>query len=159
MLPRFFAPDLEADARTVTLGVEETHHLVHVLRLKRGAVVRVFDGEGHEWEGAVASLDKRGAVVDDLRPVPALSEPRVSMTVIAGILRGQAMDTLVRDAPCWAAVAIVPVHTEYTSESRTRDRRSTRTSRGGGGSSSAPASSAGARWCRRSARLSRSPTR
>lgn len=118
MLPRFYAPDLEGDARTVTLELEETHHLVHVLRLKRNAPVRVFDGEGHEWEGSVASLDKRGAVLENLRPVPASSEPRVAITVVAGILRGQAMDTLVRDATMLGAAAIVPVHTEYSSESR-----------------------------------------
>ena len=118
VLPRFHAPDLQPGSTAVTLETEETHHLVHVLRLKRGAVARVFDGEGHEWEGSVASLDKRGAVIDELRPVPALAEARVAITLVAGILRGAAMDVLVRDAAMLGAVSIVPVHTDYSSESR-----------------------------------------
>jgi 16S rRNA (uracil1498-N3)-methyltransferase len=108
-------------ASSVILDGDETHHLVHVLRVRRGAPARVFDGEGHEWEGHVESLDRRGAVLDGLRPVAALAEPAVAVTVIAGLLRGAAMDTLVRDAVTLGARAIVPAHTEFSSVSRRAD--------------------------------------
>lgn len=118
VLPRFLAPDLHGGERAITLDQEETHHLVHVLRLRRGERARVFDGDGHEWEGLVSSLDKRGAVIDELRPVTPLPEPRVRVTLFAAMLRGPAMDALVRDAAMLGASAIVPVFTEHCSVSR-----------------------------------------
>jgi 16S rRNA (uracil1498-N3)-methyltransferase len=118
VLPRFHAPALLPGASSVTLDAEESHHLVHVIRLRQGARVRTFDGLGHEWEGAVASLDKRGAVIDGLEPVAPLPEPGVAIAVIAGLVRGAAMDILVRDTVMLGACEIVPVHAERSSVSR-----------------------------------------
>ncbi len=121
MLPRFHAPDLASGATSVTLDRDETHHLVHVLRLTRGAPARVFDGRGGEWQGRVASCDKRGAVLDALEPVTPLPEPRVRVTLVAGLLRGAPMDLLVRDAVMLGVSAIVPAFSEHTVFPRRRD--------------------------------------
>lgn len=121
MLPRFFAPGLDEGATAVTLDPDETHHLAHVLRLRPGDAARVFDGHGREWQGAVGSIDKRAAVVDGLRRVDALPEARVGITLVAGLLKGPAMDTLVRDAVVLGVDSIVPVHTEFSSVSRKAD--------------------------------------
>ena len=121
VLARFYAPSLLPGSACVTLDADETHHLAHVLRLARGASARVFDGRGHEWEGTVASLDRRGAVLDGLRPVTPLPEPRVAITLIAGLLRGAAMDALVRDAVVLGVRDVVPALTERSSVSRRGD--------------------------------------
>jgi 16S rRNA (uracil1498-N3)-methyltransferase len=121
VLPRFYAPALQPESARVALDADESHHLAHVLRLTRGAAARVFDGRGHEWEATVASLDKRGAVLDGLRPVTPLGESRVAITVIAGLLRGAAMDTLVRDAVVLGVRHVIPALTEHSSVSRRAD--------------------------------------
>ena len=51
---RVYAPDARADRPIVGLSTEEAHHLRHVLRLRAGDEVAVFDGAGHEWTARLA---------------------------------------------------------------------------------------------------------
>ena len=41
------------------LGDAEAHHLAHVMRLKAGAEVVLFDGSGAEFLARVANIGKR----------------------------------------------------------------------------------------------------
>ena len=50
-LRRFKVEHLQGDVVAVTGG--QAHHALHVLRLKRGDTVVLFDGRGHEAEGEV----------------------------------------------------------------------------------------------------------
>ena len=68
MKKRRFHIDCEKDhtwrvGETVRLSPRETHHLIHVLRLARGAPLRLFDSHGREMEGMVKSLDPEGVEV------------------------------------------------------------------------------------------------
>ena len=46
-----------AAGQEVRLGVEEARHLFRVLRLRAGARVTGFDGEGREYPGEISALD------------------------------------------------------------------------------------------------------
>jgi 16S rRNA (uracil1498-N3)-methyltransferase len=121
VLPRFYAPQIERGARSIVLDADESHHLVHVLRLKAADTVRVFDGRGGEWQGRLVSCDKRGAAIDALEPIAPLPEAEVAVTLVVGLLRGPAMHDLVRDATMLGAHRVVPVYTERTAVSKRRD--------------------------------------
>jgi len=57
---RFFVPDLAADAPArVELPPAEAHHALHVLRLRTGAAVELFDGRGRRAEGRIADVARR----------------------------------------------------------------------------------------------------
>jgi hypothetical protein len=68
---RFYAPALEPSDETVALPDDEAQHLVRVLRLERGAEVRVFNGRGYECRAVVELADKRGVVLRVVGPEPA----------------------------------------------------------------------------------------
>ena len=53
MLPRFYAPDLDAGSRRVQLPSDEARHLSRVLRLSAGDEVAVFDGKGNEFRAVI----------------------------------------------------------------------------------------------------------
>ncbi|MEZ5319667.1 MAG: RsmE family RNA methyltransferase [Vicinamibacterales bacterium] len=108
--PRFFAPGLDATADRVVLPADEAHHLRHVLRLAPGADAGVFDGAGHEWRGRVGQVGRREVTIEALVPVPAVAEPAVRVTLYAGLLKGEPMDHVVRDAVALGVAAIVPLH-------------------------------------------------
>ena len=111
--PRFLAPDLDPAAAEVRLPADESRHLTRVLRLGAGALVSVFDGRGHECLATVvAAHDARVAlrVIEQIAPV---AEPVVPLTLIAAVLKGAAMDDVVRDATMMGAVRIQPVLTEH----------------------------------------------
>jgi 16S rRNA (uracil1498-N3)-methyltransferase len=114
-VPRFLAPAPEPSATSVTLPPDEAHHLRHVLRLGAGADVQVFDGTGREWAGRVANVTKREVVIEITREVAPVPEPPVHVTLCAGLLKGDQMDAVVRDATMLGVAAIVPLVSAHVS--------------------------------------------
>ena len=112
MLPRFFVPDLGA-AKVVSLPTDEAHHLVKVLRLQAGDLVHVFDGRGIEWRGRVESAGRNGATVTLLEPVTPHTPP-VDLTLVQAVLKGDAMDDIIRDCTMVGVRAVQPILTERT---------------------------------------------
>lgn len=109
MPPRFFAPTLTISAPTVTLPAGESQHLVRVLRLARDAPVEVFDGRGALHAGRVIDPSARGAVVALGEALVAAAEPPVPIVIVQALLKGDAMDAVVRDATVLGASEIRPV--------------------------------------------------
>ena len=113
MGPRFFAPEIDPDAPTVTLSEEESHHARHVLRLRFGDVVGVFDGRGREWTASVQLVAARRVILALRERRKALQEPPVSVTLAVALLKGDHMDAVVRDATMLGVAAIVPLLTTH----------------------------------------------
>ncbi len=109
MLPRIFAPDLSTATADVTLRADEAHHLVRVRRLGVGQRVRLFDGAGGEWEGRLTIATRDRAIVTIDRQVEPAAEPPVRVTLVIGLLKGDQMDTVVRDATALGVAAIAPL--------------------------------------------------
>ena len=118
---RFYAhpTSFTLDRSRVELAREEAAHLVNVLRLRAGAEVYVFDGEGREYVCTVAQGDgRRGgaarAVVLDVQgeTEPARAESPLELTLAAALLKGEKFDTVVQKATELGAARVVPVLTE-----------------------------------------------
>jgi 16S rRNA (uracil1498-N3)-methyltransferase len=58
----FYAPDINGD--TYTLDGKESKHLIRVLRMKRGAEVRLIDGKGNLYEGTITDPDQNRCTID-----------------------------------------------------------------------------------------------
>jgi 16S rRNA (uracil1498-N3)-methyltransferase len=112
MLPRFYAPRLDADL--VRLDGDEAHHLAHVLRLGAGDEVALFDGRGAERRGRVEAVGRRDVQVRVLDAVEPTAEPRVAVTLAQAALKGDRMDAVVRDATMLGVVAVQPLVTRRT---------------------------------------------
>ena len=54
---RFFVSVTDIDGSSATLTGSEAHHLRHVLRLKPGHQITLFDGTGTTYEGEILSMD------------------------------------------------------------------------------------------------------
>ena len=112
MLPRFFVPEAETTGSVVQLPDGEAAHLVHVLRLKTGDVIQVFDGRGREWRARVDEVGRSHARVQLLAAIAPGVEPGVQLALAIAILKGDKMDGVVRDAVMLGASSIVPLVTE-----------------------------------------------
>lgn len=113
-MPRLYVPGVDGASTSIELPETEAHHVRHVLRLAAGDSVRVFDGRGQEWSARlVPSASRRGASVDLVGRVAAVPEPSVRVTLAAGILKGDHMDAVVRDATMMGAAAIVPLAADH----------------------------------------------
>jgi len=124
VFPRFFTPLIDPSQETVRLPDDEAHHLMRVLRLRRGAALTVFDGRGHEWTGTVGTAGRSGVVVQlgaAMAPVP---EPPVHVTLGVGLQKGDGMETVIQEAVALGVSAIVPLSTTYVAvPARARDSK------------------------------------
>lgn len=111
MPPRFFAPDLTPASSDVTLPPGESAHLARVLRLVPGTAVEVFDGRGLMRAGTVRHASAQAAVVDAGAASAAAPEPAASIVVAQALLKGDAMDAVIRDATVLGASEIWPMTT------------------------------------------------
>lgn len=109
MPPRFFAPDLTTGSPDVLLPEGESAHLTRVLRLARGSRVEVFDGRGSVRAGVVERASAHASLVHVGEPLPAAPEPAATIVVAVSLLKGEAMDAVVRDATVLGAREIWPM--------------------------------------------------
>ncbi|MEO6214360.1 MAG: RsmE family RNA methyltransferase [Vicinamibacterales bacterium] len=123
MLPRFFAPHMDADQSTVALPSEEARHLTRVLRLAAGDEVAVFDGRGREFRAVIEVAVRDTASLRLIEPVPPAPAPTVPIVVVQAVLKGSSMDEAVRDATMMGAEAIDPVLTAHSDVKASRARR------------------------------------
>jgi len=63
----FYAPDITGD--TYTLDQKESKHLIRVLRMTKGADVRLIDGKGNLYEGIISAPDQNKCSIDILREI------------------------------------------------------------------------------------------
>lgn len=130
MNARFYVPQAEGGGQIVALPEDEAQHLTRVLRLKAGAPIRVFDGRGREFDAVVEKAERSEVLVavGPQQPPPA-AEPRVTVTLVQAVLKGDKMDDVVRDAVMMGVAAIQPTitaHTEVSLDALTKGRRQER---------------------------------
>jgi 16S rRNA (uracil1498-N3)-methyltransferase len=93
--PRFFVEtDLTAGA-SVDLPASVAHHAGHVLRLRDGDVVVLFNGRGGEYEGRLAARARRVEVV---RHDPVERESPVAITLVQSWIAIDKMEWVVEKA-------------------------------------------------------------
>jgi len=114
-IPRVYVPQPLHPGREIELPLQAGEHLVRVLRLERGHPLRLFNGDGDEYAGEIASLAKRGvtARVLDAHDAPALESP-LRITLAQGIARGEKMDWILQKATELGVARIVPLVTDRT---------------------------------------------
>ncbi len=113
---RFFAPPdaFNFEHQTVTLTADEARHIRHVLRLKAGAEVYVFDGAGKEFCCSVSKTARDSAELEIKDEVePAKPESPLKLTLALALLKGEKFDLVVQKATELGIIRIVPVTTRF----------------------------------------------
>jgi 16S rRNA (uracil1498-N3)-methyltransferase len=107
----YFPADIPAHG-IVVLPAQSAHHLVHVLRVRAGDSVVVFDGRGSEYDASIDRVDRGGVTlrVGEARVVNR--ESPVEVTLAQGISTGERMDYTVQKAVELGVAAIQPLTTE-----------------------------------------------
>lgn len=112
-LQRLFVPDdLFLDAE-LEASQQQSHYLLHVLRLSEGAELLLFNGRDGEWSAAIASKTKKSvrlAVRALQRPQPPLPD---LIYCFAPLKQGR-LDYLVQKAVEMGAGVLLPVITQHT---------------------------------------------
>lgn len=111
-VPRLYIDPAEFAGSEVALTGERAHRLTSVLRLRRGAALRVFDGLGHEREASLTEASRERALLALAAEVEPVPESRVPVTLCCAFPRGGRGDWLVEKATELGVAAFVPLETD-----------------------------------------------
>jgi len=109
MVPRFY---LDAPLRAggvCTLSEDSAHHAVHVLRLREGDEVTLFNGRGGEFAARIASMQRLRISIDLLQHRAIERESPLRITLVQGVSSGERMDSTVRKAVELGVAQVQPV--------------------------------------------------
>ncbi|MGH8273093.1 MAG: 16S rRNA (uracil(1498)-N(3))-methyltransferase [Gammaproteobacteria bacterium] len=109
-IPRVYLPNIApGDERALPATV--SHHLRRVLRLKPGAPIHVFDGDGNEYRAQLQSGERGAAGVAIEAVIRHEAEPVLAIALAPSISRATRMEWTLEKAVELGAAAIHPVLT------------------------------------------------
>ena len=109
MAARFY---LDAPLRAggvCTLSEDAAHHAIHVLRLREGEEVTLFNGRGGEYAARIASIQRLRISIDLLEHRQVERESPLRLTLVQGVSAGEKMDSTVRKAVELGVAEVQPV--------------------------------------------------
>ncbi len=111
-IPRIYLPLPLTVGATVPLDDNAFNHAVRVLRLKPGAPLALFNGEGGAFAAILADIGKREAQAQITEALPGEVESPLRVVLAQGVSRGEKMDYTLQKAVELGVVAIQPLFTE-----------------------------------------------
>jgi 16S rRNA (uracil1498-N3)-methyltransferase len=121
-VPRIYLPLTLAEGEVLGLDEQSAHHVTHVLRLRPGASVKVFDGQGNEHEAMIREVRRTQVTVEIGKAAVSIPEPGFTITLAQGIPRGDRMDLILQKAVELGVTTVQPLWTER-SQSRPSGER------------------------------------
>jgi 16S rRNA (uracil1498-N3)-methyltransferase len=109
MVPRFYVDAPLRAGSGCTLSEDAAHHALHVLRLREGDEVTLFNGRGGEFAARIASIQRLRIAIDLLEHRAVERESPLRITLIQGVSAGEKMDSTVRKAVELGVAAVQPV--------------------------------------------------
>ncbi|MGD9953250.1 MAG: 16S rRNA (uracil(1498)-N(3))-methyltransferase [Burkholderiales bacterium] len=106
---RFFVDAPLAVGDELILPDEAAHHAVHVLRLRAGGDIMLFNGRGGEFAGRIAAAERRRVRVALLEYRGIERESPLAVTLVQGVSAGEKMDFTVQKATELGVAALQPV--------------------------------------------------
>lgn len=95
----------------VSLPVAGAYHVARVLRLREGAPLSVFDGNGNEFKAEIAHVEADKVAVLLGSQTPGTVESPLRVTLAQGVSRSERMDWTLQKATELGVASIVPVLT------------------------------------------------
>jgi 16S rRNA (uracil1498-N3)-methyltransferase len=95
--------------REFALPRTAANHVVRVLRMRVGAELCVFDGRGHDYRCLITGITDRQVDVRVVDRLAGLAEPRLRVTLVQAVSRGERMDWTLQKAVELGVHEIVPV--------------------------------------------------
>jgi 16S rRNA (uracil1498-N3)-methyltransferase len=110
--PRFYVPVALTASAPLALPEAAAHHAAHVLRLRSGDGVTLFDGRGGEYAARIIAIGKRDVSVAIERHDPVERESPLPVTLVQALSSGERMDLTIQKAVELGVARIVPVESE-----------------------------------------------
>ncbi len=113
MNARFYSPQ-PIQSATATLAEAEAHHLLHVLRARRGDEITLFDGSGSEFLARITEHTRREVHLEILAEREVDREARRVVTLAVALPKGDRQRFLVEKCVELGVARLIPLETEWS---------------------------------------------
>ncbi|MDX1519652.1 MAG: 16S rRNA (uracil(1498)-N(3))-methyltransferase, partial [Gammaproteobacteria bacterium] len=122
-IPRCYVPQALSPGEVIELPAGVSHHLGHVLRLRTGSDLTLFNGRGGEYTAQLVRIGKKQAQAEVGEHRDIERESPLLLTLAQGISRGQKMDYTIQKAVELGCQRVIPVLNERSSIRLPDERR------------------------------------
>ncbi|MGB5427267.1 MAG: RsmE family RNA methyltransferase, partial [Gammaproteobacteria bacterium] len=91
-IPRLYMPQIFIPGEELSVTGQTAHHVAHVLRIRSGAPVSVFDGKGCEHRAIIKTIKRSEIILEIAEARTVQQEPSLDITLLQGIARNDRMD-------------------------------------------------------------------
>lgn len=102
------------------LDAAESRHLLKALRARLGDEVTLFDAQGGAWAGRLEKAARTASIRIEAPLPPAKPSTKVHLAI--AMLKGKAMDAVLRSAVELGVASVIPLETERTEVKLSADR-------------------------------------
>ncbi|MEY2342292.1 16S rRNA (uracil(1498)-N(3))-methyltransferase [Acidithiobacillus sp. IBUN Pt1247-S3] len=90
-----------------------SHHLLRVLRARRGQELTLFTGDGWEYSATLGGVAGKDAVLEVSEAIFRSTASPLALTLALPVLRGERWDWLLQKATELGVASIQPLHSRY----------------------------------------------
>lgn len=110
--PRIYQPTDFSTGSTIALSADAFGHVVRVLRLKAGAEITFFNGDGNDYQAVLKDVSKKQATANIGQCIARNNESPLNIHLGQGISRGDRMDFTLQKSVELGVNTITPLFTE-----------------------------------------------
>ncbi len=122
-VPRFYCEEALTVGATVSLLGSAHHHLAHVLRLRTGADVCLFNGDGINYLGHLGTVTRHAAAVELTSSETAPAPSNLPTTLAIGVSKARLFDLALQKATELGVQRIIPFAAARSPGHETRANR------------------------------------
>tara|TARA_Y100000741_G_scaffold365015_2_gene358416 strand:- start:5633 stop:6364 length:732 start_codon:yes stop_codon:yes gene_type:complete len=121
-VPRVYIEEKIYSGEITSLSSDKAHHILHVLRLRVGDQVKLFDNSGLQFNAHIVETEKRAVHVKVEEQEECLDESSLDITLCLAVSKGQHMDFSIQKAVELGVKNITPIISEYSNVKLVGDR-------------------------------------
>lgn len=121
-VPRLYTQDKLVESEELRLTGQVAHHAANVLRLKPGATIHIFDGQGSEHRASLAAVSRSSITLTVHEAVSPRMESRLDITLLQGVARNDHMDLVLQKAVELGVNTIQPLWMQRSQTHLNKDR-------------------------------------
>jgi len=111
-IPRLYTPQVFIRGEELAITGQTAHHVAHVLRIRSGAIIQVFDGTGCEHRAIVKKIKRSEIILEIAEAIAVRPESSLDIALLQGIARNDRMDYILQKAVELGVNTILPLWTQ-----------------------------------------------
>ena len=125
-MSKFFVPPECIKNNVALIGGAEAHHILNVMRLKRGDKICAFDGRGKLYQGRILDTENKTVKLKIESVAKDLSPSNLEITLVQALPKKNKMDYIIEKCTELGVHSIIPTQTSRTVVKLNKDKAALR---------------------------------